>query len=494
MENLLTKQENRRLEFITILTKGEDWLTLTELASDLDCSTRVLTEDINFLNTYSNSLSIKTSTLGAKVQFHKNKGPKNFAEELLAESTAYQLLEMIFFNDKMTVNDLAELLFISPPTVYRMINQLNPSLQEIHGFQIETNPCQIVGSEENIRYFFYLYFFERYPRFDFPYNGVSEKTIDLFLKALVKYSSIPIDFSFYNVFKVIVMVNITRYNNKYYVKIDKQQRKEAVLSSAFRDLTKFFTSVGMMIRQTIDEGFITQVFTQYIKKGFFFSPEQMLSEAEKDAVLLSQVTFLRETIDRIALKNNLVLKNRDNLIFALLNTAHLEYHEPQSGYILYNRNQFFVDDLAKEFPQFHKDLYHGMKEFREVLHKPITEDGIAFYIYTAFSNWDNIVPQLRQKLDKIKVLVISDRSKKHAEMIKDFIAYEFSKQLEIDFFTALELNSEVLKQLEYDLIVTTFTIEELENSRSVYIPNIPKYKDYQMIQRQIDGIVLDRTE
>lgn len=133
--------------------------------------------------------------------------------------------------------------------------------------------------------------------------------------------------------------------------------------------------------------------------------------------------------------------------------------------------------LAKEFPQFYQDLYEKMLQFRKVLDRPTTKEGIAFFVYNIFATWKNIVPQLRNKIQKIKTLVISDRHQAHAEMVKDFIAYEFSEQVTVDFFNDLELNQAILEELDCDLIVTTFPIEQLHTKRSVYIPNVPKYND-----------------
>lgn len=187
------------------------------------------------------------------------------------------------------------------------------------------------------------------------------------------------------------------------------------------------------------------------------------------------------------------LENREALMVGLFNTSHLEYQDPQSNYILYNRNQLFAEDISREFPQLYIDLYEGMKEFRKVLGKDTSEEGIAFFIYNVFATWKNLVPQLRQKIEKIRSIVISDRHRAHAEMIKDFIQYEFSEQVTVDFFIDLELNPEVLERLDYDLIVTTFTIDDLKNRRNVYIPNVPKYTDYQNIQHHIDEIIAERT-
>lgn len=49
MRNLLSDLENRRLDFVKLLADQKDWLILRDAAATLDCSTRVLKSDIQFL-------------------------------------------------------------------------------------------------------------------------------------------------------------------------------------------------------------------------------------------------------------------------------------------------------------------------------------------------------------------------------------------------------------------------------------------------------------
>lgn len=167
------------------------------------------------------------------------------------------------------------------------------------------------------------------------------------------------------------------------------------------------------------------------------------------------------------------------------NVVHLEYQDPQSNFVLYRRNQLFTEDIQRNFPLFYEDL-------RDMLGRPNNEEGVAFFMYNIFAVWKNLVPQMRKKIPKIKTLVISDRHQAHAGMIKDFIEYEFSEQISSDFFSDMILTPEVIKELDYDLIVTAFAPDGLENIRSVYIPNVPNYDDYANIQKHIDEIIKER--
>lgn len=474
------------------LATQKDWLTITKLANYLDCSTRVLRDDIQYLNSHYNSIQIQTSKYGVRLCFKENHGLSNFCREMIAHSDAYQVLESIFFNQPSSIKELSEMLFISQATLYRLIDKMNTILKVDYGFLIATNPCRFEGSEARIRYFFYIYFFERYPRFNLPFKNFSEDMIDLFLKALLKDFPFTIDFAFHNVTRVVMMVNLIRYRNNHFIPTDKMELSSPRLANSFDDYSELFKPYEEELNVSVDNDFITQIFTPYIQKGMSFSYEDFIAKTEEDSLLLEQVNFLRDLLDNIATKNKIQLANREQLVFGLFNVVHLEYQDPQSNYILYKRNQLFAEDVKEEFPQLYKDISEGMKAFREKLERPTTNEGVAFFIYQIFIMWENLVPQMRKKIDKINVLVISDRHKAHAEMIKGFIQYEFSEQVIVNFFTDSVLNPRVLDGLDYDLLITTFTIDTLENKRHVYIPNVPKYTDYQKIQRAIDNIIHER--
>ncbi len=94
------------------------------------------------------------------------------------------------------------------------------------------------------------------------------------------------------------------------------------------------------------------------------------------------------------------MSNKESVIYNLHNAAHLEYYESRSGYILHNQNREFTNKIKSEFPNFYDSLYQAAKSYRELLNKPITDDGISFIMYILFTTWENLLPELRRKYEK----------------------------------------------------------------------------------------------
>lgn len=494
MKNFLTKQETRRYKLVEDLTLKKDWVTLEELAKMLNCSTRILVDDIQYLNNNFDDFNLRTSTRGAKLEYHENRGFKTFCRKKLEISESYRVLETILLQPKLTPQELADYLFISLSKVYRLIGQINEQTKETYDFYIETNPCQIVGDEQNIRYIAYIYFFEKYPHFEWAFERDQLEELDQFLERFNNMNELRTDFAYFNVLKVIVGVNAIRLRQGHYVDYEGKNG----------DFLDFLVSNGLA-QKVIDtlnithdaesmKEITTQLFAQYIQPGFTLSIENFYERVEKETTLSYQIRFLKEELLNLSKKYQLAFENVEEVVYILFGTTHLEYMEPQSGYILYNRNKYFADEIANEFPNFYNDLYLAMKKFRKHIGKPVTEDGIHFYMYTVFTWWKNLVPDLRRKLQKINVLVISDRHKTHASMLKDFIEYEFNEQLTVDFYEEVTFDSRNLLNTDYELVVSSFPIQEIEPIRHVYIPNVPTFNDYLEMKGQIDAIVLERIK
>src|SRR5699024_8847197 len=122
-----------------------------------------------------------------------NTGLKSLYQYILYHSTAYNLLEIIFLEDRISVVNLIERLYVSSSTIYRLIDQINEIVEE-RNFKIETNLCRIVGSESEISYFFYNYCYDKYSRLQWHYITLDENGVDLFLKIFIDFSHMETDF------------------------------------------------------------------------------------------------------------------------------------------------------------------------------------------------------------------------------------------------------------------------------------------------------------
>ena len=492
MKKLLNQSERRRLLAIEILYEQRDWITLASLAKMLDCSVRVLKDDVAHFKKHFEDFTIESSNNGVRLAMRNNAGLKTIYQYALNHSTAYNLLENIFLKEEMTIIDLTELLSISSSTTYRLIDQINEAFEETN-FRIETNPCRIEGSEKEIRYFFYNYFHEKYSNLKWPYNSVNEKTLDSFLQFFIEYSHMKADYACYNIFKTISVINFIRYKQGYSVDTSELEDnfKEIVPDlTTFQEEFRYFEEAN---RIKVNHTFIQQVFTPYIREEFSLNYGRLMEKTKVNPQMSAEVNFLSDLLEELSEKHQLSLNNKKNVVLNVHNASHLEDYCPRSGYILHNYNLEFITKVKKNFPKFYDHLYSAAKNYRKLMGKSLTEDGISFIMYMIFITWENLLPELKRKFEKIHILVVSDHHVSHAEMIKDVIEYEFHEQIIVSIYNGINLNDNILKNLEYDIIVANFPLPTLEHQRSVYVENLPTFFDIAKIRESVDDIILERV-
>src|SRR5699024_11377518 len=96
---------------------------------------------------------------------------------------------------------------------------------------IKTSPVHIFGSEKDIRYFFYQYFYEKYSPLESTYKKIDLTAMDHLLYFIIEYLSYPIDFASFQLLKITSFVNLIRFShghsiNTMNIKINNLDRSE----------------------------------------------------------------------------------------------------------------------------------------------------------------------------------------------------------------------------------------------------------------------------
>lgn len=272
MDNLLRGNERRRLRMTEMLFEKDDWMTISDLSKELNTSTRMLKYDLDTIRESNDDFTIITSNKGVRLEFQKNKGLKNLYNTILEQSLSFQLLEIILFNEHYAAHEIADQLFISMSTFYRLIDHINQVTKD-YGFQIETNPCRLSGDEDRIRLFFYTYIYEKYSDLDWDHFlkdvAIDMPTIDSLLYFFIDLMQIELDFAYYNLLKLFIVINLIRFKQGHFSKIDTNSINiYAVFSdlSLHKDAIRYFEK---QLKTKVDIHLLTQVFSPFIYDNFY---------------------------------------------------------------------------------------------------------------------------------------------------------------------------------------------------------------------------------
>lgn len=490
MKDILRGNESRRLKVIELLFSNNDWMPLEELSQLTNSSPRILKYDFVYFKDTFQDFTIETSHKGIRLVFHHNRSLKTLYKSILEHSLPFQLLETIFFEEHYTIFDLAEKFFVSPSTIYRIIDQINKvSLK--YDFKVTTNPCKIVGSEEEIRAFFNIFFFEKYTRLDWPYDHSNHIGLDGFLQFLIDLRQHNTDFAYYNLFKLSTIVNLTRYKNGHLLKAKSRSTPYKYMPD-FTPHTDTIKKFEKNLRIKFTNEFVQQVFYPYISENLHLNYDDLSERRSSNKKLNNQVLYLESFLEGLAKNHQLPLINKKELILEIINSTSTEAFDPRSGFVLYNRNKHFVDVIHESFPQFYEQLHDGIIGFRKLAGLPLTDNNIHFNIYLVIASWEKILPALRRSLEKINILVISNRHTSHSNLIKDFIEYEFSEQLVIDIYNHPFLTENSINIKAYDFIISNFPLPTTESVHWICIENIPTFNDISKIQKAINHVIKQR--
>lgn len=483
MKDLLRSDEKRRLKIAEILYEKNDWMSLTKIAEEVGSSIRSVKYDLEFFKDSLEDFTIETSSHGVRIYFHRNKSLRTLYSNILTHSLSFNLLEEIFLNETYSASELADLLFISPSSLYRMVDHIN-EVAEKHGIRVETNPCRVIGNEDRIRLFYYQYFYEKYiylQKSDFKDNEL----IDNLIQFAIFHTNYQIDFAFYGIVQIISTINYIRFKNKHHTKISRSKINLERLMLDPSTLNASDEYFEKEIGSPINYQLITQLFKPFVEIGYSLNYESLMDKVNSDHRIAKEVNYLEEFLDELARDYNLPIPNKEEMILGIQNARHMERSDPRMGYILYDRNKLFALDIESNFPNFYKQLCEGLKRYRKICSLPDTEDGLNYLIYITYSYWGELTLNLRKRFKKIKVLVVSNRHTAHSYMLSNFISYEFSRQLEIDVYLDVFLTVDILEELEYDFIITNFPLPYLKSKNSVLIESIPGSQDHLKIQEEI---------
>ena len=494
MRRLIKATDQRRLALIELLLDVDGWVTIPDLAQQLNSSIRVLKEDIVFIRQIDSNIQFETGPKGVRILIDYSTGIRDYYYLVLKSTLPFQLLEEIFFNEKHSVSELATTLHTSYSTIYRTIEQLNEYFSEFD-CRIESNPCRIVGDERYIRNIYRAYFKEVSTVLEWPFRDFDEAIIDDTFEGIVeflkRFSDIDtkfMDFAIYETVKILITVSIIRYQHGHLV--DTTDEESIVFSTFFNALKLFVlpNNLKYIGGQTVNTEFVYQLFYPYLKKDIAYGIDALKKLQKKNSIVNHAVsyleTYLRNFSNEMAIDIDL-----DSVIASIYGTTYLEDDDPNAYYILNNRNKLFTQRIKHQYPNIYQLLYNGIIGFRKRLNKPLDDDKIHLLLFTLVTTWDNLLVELQTKFQKVSLLIISDGHYSHSKMIQNFLSFELRNNVSIETYQNREISYEKLNSCDHDLVVSTFKLPEFDDKETIIIEHYPSFQDINRIEGVINKII-----
>ncbi|MCV99353.1 transcriptional regulator [Listeria monocytogenes] len=228
---------------LRMIAEESRWYTVNELSERLDMNQRTMQryiadllekiEDYNDPNiqlyTAKNKGVFLEITLGADVL--------NFELYLLEENVTIILMKAIFFEEFTSVKKFAMDYFLSETTIRRSLKYFQ-ELLEPYGIKLKRETYEVVGPEEQVRMFFYSYFWRLYQGAIWPFDIVNHKMVE---EATMKVtSSLRQNLTYVQQYQIeyVIAINIIRIRKRHLVELKPNWKNYLDLNNDFKSLTK----------------------------------------------------------------------------------------------------------------------------------------------------------------------------------------------------------------------------------------------------------------
>lgn len=436
---LLSKHERTLLRIIEHLYTNEN-TTLEAICLDCKVTLKTLRKDIKFLNVFLKPIIIKIKESdGVSCCFPTNYSISYVYELILKSNKEFVLLYRIFKEEIYSVENISDEMFLSITTVYRTINRMNQRFKK-ERFKISLSPLEITGNEMAIRYYIELLLIESNTKATSLFNVMQMRTLDLVFESY-KCNGIRHQWTSINGFYLSFFVNITRFKNKHYTKIEQRNNVEQVALYLDENIYDLF-KINFDLNKEQVNSIMLQVKETYQEVSFEKVSQLMLA----DQKLNRKGLLIQELITQVnhVFGNDDAQKEQE----VTQQIANYQFRGGSSHCLINDRYSLFIRIFSRTNAIFIEELKNELMKFEKKLH--LSESEKLFFLYCFSVNYYGYPKKYNEKRFLMNIVLIFNST----TISREEIMGEFSIDIKFHVITnLLELyESENFKK--YDLVIT----------------------------------------
>ncbi|WP_321387865.1 helix-turn-helix domain-containing protein [uncultured Enterococcus sp.] len=481
MERLLSNEMNRRVLLLNELYSTTEWLTSEQLTKSLKCSSKTLFFDCQYLEErWGAYLTIETSKKsGIKMITAPHQSIHDIYSEIIKESSAFILLESIFFHPNNESDFFEEKLFMSKSTLYRLTKKINVSLRD-RELKLSQKPFYLFGkTERQIRYFFAAYFLEVYGIHDWPFLFDKEKILAFIQKIDENFQLQLTDIQIIHL-AFSIAVTLIRQQQGYYVQIPEKEREELAREQEQLLIyqNEIYGFTGMQSKEIADCWYEDFIYT------FFWWDFGWKSLQEKQEVESAGEDFV-ETI-RNALTIPVTESSKERIIRLFQNTYTLHKMFPFKKYMIYDRFLFSSKAIQQNYVVFSAVVSKALKILEEETGFPWWQMYQNELLHEVMIYWEHLAIYMDQLRKTVSILVLSDLGQEHAQSMVDQLTSAFQYKISATYQKHVILDTDVTGYQAADLYVTNYFPEGVLNEQLIVVEDVLSSKDLNDLRDFID--------
>lgn len=480
MRRILSKNKLRQLQLLEMLGTDQKGQKIDDLAKHFQVTRQTITRDFEYINQKMESAGIVDDQGYYRAVFLRKNCIQTIYNEILDNDTGFQIFEVIFYDESLSVEEVAKKIDASTSTVYKIIENIREPLDELFNLSIATRPVHLTGRERDIRSFYNQYFAEKYNHFTLKMDlPITPEAFEGFIQSGAELVGRDFTFTYHHFYKIVVGVNMIRYLQGHY------------LEAEFKDLTTYIEALRAdeQLIQSIEQTFpgefsdfaIYQLLGQFAFKHYFCTYEGYKQAVSENQIIGFSQSILEETVQTIAERYHIDCPNADELYWKMNQTANQAELDYLAIPLLSKRKERFAEDARALNPSLFDYIQSRLELYAKLMNIRWSQPMRRHLITTFYILWEGFVPSINSLKAPVKILVVSHYRINHAKMIRDVLNTHFNHLVEVQIYDEKELDMDHLLEQDYEVLVSNFRINHLDDRPSVMIGDFLHTEDLKQI-------------
>lgn len=487
---ILSEKDKKKYAILDALYRKYDPVTIQKLSELSDLSQRSV---LNYLEELKRDLltlhgEILSSNEGIRLRIPNHIGMDHFQRKLLRDSTGFQILRLLFLKGTISLSDLQDQFFLSSSSLERLLKKIRTAL-EPYNIQLSGSPVTVRGQEFFIRRFYTRYFIEAYTYSDWPFENLKKDTLENLLSTYPPYCT---EYSSFIKKKEILF--------QFAVALTRAQKGHPHPDYPVSFFTeKKLPEIRQELRQSLTGFPLGTLALAHVLNELSFMKLQYTTEYYKERLFLDQI-FQESTTELIALIEETIhlfqLPPPKHWPFFIELYKLLQLHVKGKGhtilpdYLLFRSRDFIiVTHHQLEYPFFYT---YVTSYFKDILNRhgvTVSEGLLEEFYYTLLCYSEDLTSHLFRNFKSCRVLLYSHLSQNHARAVRDVLIANFNSMIDVEIYTEQVLTTEELERYQYDLLVSTSSVEIDIKSEVLYLHFHEKGYQISSIYKAISTVV-----
>ncbi|PAB01036.1 helix-turn-helix domain-containing protein [Enterococcus canintestini] len=487
---LLNTAMKRRLYLIEFLAKQERWWPLEEAAAHLDCSTKTLITDVNYINDeLEEYLHIDISKVrGIKAHPMQSNKINNIYQNVIQSSNEFQFLEQVFLNPDQDAEFWINKLFLSEATFYRMVSSVGKALKR-RGLTLERKPFRITAPDERwVRFFYQAYFLEAYGTANWPFPIDRQELICFVMRTSTDFDILWDDHEIIE-HAYLLMVTIIRASQGFLLSEAIYAEEDDLLDHLIKSNHSYSEKIASTQYVLVPEWYKETSRTVFYEYYTWDNQQQEIR-------IQTAVEHFLQAVSK-AVDFPLSTRDEKKIVQQLMGLYSTYSLYPYDREILHNYSQESAQNIQRIYPIFSKIVSVNLREIEKDCNFPWVQKTESDVLCILLKEWENLPLQLESLRRRLSILIVSNMGIRHANMLRSLLKGQYGERFKIDLYkeSPLFVSSAELKLFEeYDLVVTNDLLADYQHSNLMIVDNYLSETDWEVLNRRVITIQKEASD